>query len=235
MTAVTCGLISGAFSWFDPDVMILNPQVPLEMFLPPANEGIINLVASHDPKGFNSGVMFMRVNQWTLSLLVSVLNTPFSDNKNVLYLSKDEPAFEQVLEREEFRGGVVYQPRPWFNAMYSDGTFEGSPGSLLVHIAGVNGEKWRVMDEWLEKVRDKKWEVNVQETAYEGILLDFWQRIRQARITIKSVKKLEKINPKVKDAATVMRYALDHYTDDLHVMVKTFTELVKIARARPSE
>ena len=61
--------------WHDRDTILMNPNVPLEMFLPPEPEfGHVNLLVTSDKNGLNNGVFLVRINQWALKLLASALS-----------------------------------------------------------------------------------------------------------------------------------------------------------------
>lgn len=62
------------FSWFDLDIVVMNPNVPLDIFLPP-EEGFshINVVLTNDHHGLNTGSFFLRVNEWAVDYLVDTI------------------------------------------------------------------------------------------------------------------------------------------------------------------
>lgn len=228
---LTCGC-----RWFDPDTIILNPRVPLEAFLPPAEETETDLIVSHDEQGLNSGVMFLRIAPWSFQFLVQVLTVPAVENQRGSAISKDEPAFEGILDRVEFRGRTVYQPRNWFNAIHSNGTFKGQAGDLLVHCEDINAEKWMAMDMYLGNVTvvGNGWEKDYFDTAYRFMLEDFWGRMRQARALLKEGHKREATESSVKKAADQLRYAMDHYTDEFDRMISVLLEMKRALNERPS-
>lgn len=225
--------------WFNPDTIVLNPQVPLELFLPPAGQRDVHFIATHDSLGLNSGVLFLRVDQWTVRLLIEVMAVPLRDNKPEVMVSKDQAALEQVLTNPAFRGRTVYQPRVWFNAFHVNGTFEGERGSLLVHIPEVNANKWMAMEEYLGNMTawDNPWEMNVGETAYEGIMADFWGRVVQANVLLKEAEiKLNKHEDVVlREAMINLRHGLDYNTDNYDVVIRAILALQVAMKERQSE
>ncbi|KAJ6442481.1 putative monooxygenase [Purpureocillium lavendulum] len=113
--------------WFDADTIIVNYNVPLEIFLPPDdiafNDAI--LLASDDWNGFNNGVLALRT------------------------------AMDLVLQQPRFTKHFIKVPQRWFNA-YTNGLSlpedsEYRPGDFLIHFAGVdiigNGTRNRRMEE----------------------------------------------------------------------------------------
>jgi hypothetical protein len=61
--------------WHDRDTIIMNPNIPLDVFLPPEPEfAHVNLLVTRDRNGLNNGVFFVRVNQWALKMFASTLS-----------------------------------------------------------------------------------------------------------------------------------------------------------------
>ena len=62
-------------SWTDADILIMNPNLPLEMFIPPEPElAHINLLVTNDRHGLNNGVFFIRINNWALKFFTAILS-----------------------------------------------------------------------------------------------------------------------------------------------------------------
>ncbi|KAL1302812.1 hypothetical protein AAFC00_003150 [Neodothiora populina] len=223
--------------WCDPDTIILNPLIPLETFLPPKNMTDVHMIATHDPDGLNTGVLFFRVCEWTFKFLIDVLAVPLRDGTIQTALSKDAPAIEKVLDYPNFRGRTIYEPRGWFNAFHAHGYFEASQGSMLVHFTDVNGDKWNAMDQYLKNVTAEvnPWKKRLNETAYEIMLHDFWNRVTQAKDLLTEFREKERDN-EVREAADKLRHALDHRTDDFDKMIAALIGLRKsVKKPRQSE
>ena len=205
--------------WFDVDTIILNPQIPLELFLPPPEEEV-HLIGTHDSKGFNGGVFFMRVDQWSLDMLIEVLAVPLMDNKHHVSISKDYSALEQILESPAFRGRTLYQPRGWFNSFDVNKTYEGAGGNMLVHFPDVSANKWARMDMYLETMSapgGNPWEVPLGLTTYEMSVMSYWTRIKDARKLLKEARGKED-DRRVHDTARRLRFAMDYETDHEEVV-----------------
>lgn len=208
------------------------------MFLPPEDMTDINLVVTHDDRGLNSGAMFLRVNSWTIRLLIEVLAVPLRDtNRPEIAVSKDQPALELVLANRDFAGHTVYQPRPWFNAFHINGHFEGQRGTLLAHFPDVGGEKWTAMEEYLANVTmwRNPWDMRLSETWYEGMLGDYWGRIRQAKELLEDAKPRQRKELLVLEAADNLRFALDYRSDEYPVLIEALIGLKKALKDRQSE
>lgn len=86
-------------SWFDLDVLVTNPNIPLETFLPPV-EGFehINMIITEDAYMLNSGTFFVRVNSWSIQFLADVLAiTTYRSDKHPNPDCPDQRAFVDVL------------------------------------------------------------------------------------------------------------------------------------------
>ncbi|RMY64806.1 hypothetical protein D0863_09548 [Hortaea werneckii] len=171
--------------WTGPDIILLNPQIPLEVFLPPQDlDDQVHFIGTHDHHGLNTGVFFLRVHEWSVKMLIEVLATPKSSPAVLEHAyEKDKAVLEEVLTHPDWREYVLYQPRPWWNAYQLDATeYESGRGALLVHFHGLEGDKWSSMSHYLEEVgsSNSTWSVPLAMTNYEGEVSDYWARLRQA-------------------------------------------------------
>jgi hypothetical protein len=57
------------------DMVVMNPNVPLELFLPPESSGYekINLVVTNDHNGLNTGAFFIRISPWSIQLFADII------------------------------------------------------------------------------------------------------------------------------------------------------------------
>jgi hypothetical protein len=222
-----CGLMLS--SWVDPDTLVLNKQIPLELFIPPPDEEL-NLIATHDDDGyFNGGVFFLKVDTWSLEFLIQVLAVPLTDRKHHVSLNKDHAALEQIMENQRFRSRVTYQPRLWYNAFDSNKTFEGEPGDLMVHLLDLGGDKWARMDKYLGNVTSKinPHELPLEETRYGKEVQGFWKRMADSRRILKEAKLKEKGHDGIKESARRLKFALDFETDNEVVMKDAYGSLLR--------
>lgn len=61
-------------SWLDGDLVIMNPHIPLEIFLPPEPAwSHINALVTNDHHGLNNGVFFLRVHEWSVWLMAATV------------------------------------------------------------------------------------------------------------------------------------------------------------------
>jgi len=67
-------------SWFDGDIVLMNPKIPLEIFTPPDEKwNHIHGVVTNDHRGLNNGVFFLRVHEWSVWLMTACLGTEIFD------------------------------------------------------------------------------------------------------------------------------------------------------------
>ncbi|KAI5196689.1 hypothetical protein E4T39_07683 [Aureobasidium subglaciale] len=109
--------------WADADAVILNPNIPLSIFLPPPDLSHIHFVGNKDWHGLNNGVFFIRVHPWTVSMFTSAMSFPICHKDVDLGGNVEQEAMRLTFERENggsddkgWRSGIVFMPRKWFNA-----------------------------------------------------------------------------------------------------------------------
>jgi hypothetical protein len=84
--------------WSDRDTVLMNPNIPLEVFLPPQGFGHINLLVTRDRNGLNNGVFFLRVHQSSFKLFASALSIrEYLPELELKYT--EQSAMEEVIRR----------------------------------------------------------------------------------------------------------------------------------------
>ncbi|KAL4907584.1 hypothetical protein BDW74DRAFT_176335 [Aspergillus multicolor] len=178
--------------WVDADSIIINPLIPLEIFLPPSSTSLdsIHFVATKDHKGLNTGIFFLRVHKWSVHFLIESLAYPKYNPYVDLDVQVDQSAMERVLNESSYCGNVTYLPRPWINAYEWKHAYEGERGNMLVHFPGLDGARWEHMRKWLDVVDAGVggWEVGLEETWYLEGTRGFWERVERARGIIDEYK-----------------------------------------------
>jgi hypothetical protein len=76
----------------------MNPNLPLEMFIPPSGLEDIHLLTTNDRNGLNNGVFFFKVNQWSLKFFSAALAFGHY-NPDVKLKYTEQSAMEEVLLR----------------------------------------------------------------------------------------------------------------------------------------
>ena len=158
----------------------MNPNIPLDIFLPPDEFKDIHLLVTNDGNGLNNGVFPIRVHPWSVELMSAVVAfTIFRPDVNLVF--RDQSALEEVLKEDRFRRNTVRLPQRWFNAYQSgmlNETIQANElrrGDLLVHFAGVGGREER-MNFWMDLAEQHlpEWELDLRHTSYPGEIREYW-------------------------------------------------------------
>jgi hypothetical protein len=175
--------------WADADTVILNPYVPLEIFLPPRKPEFEEtyLLYANDWNGFlNNGVFLVKVNQWAVKFFSAIVSYRHYKPKEKLAF-RDQGAMGKVMKEPYFVNSVVQAPQRWFNAYQGEhnetlAPFQIRKGDLLVHFAGVPDREQR-MGYWLDRAEHhlEDWEVPVKSTSYPQEREDFWEGLTRGR------------------------------------------------------
>ncbi|KAG5946794.1 hypothetical protein E4U59_002986, partial [Claviceps monticola] len=169
--------------WFDADTIILNYNVPLEIFLPPEDhEGLrnINILISDDWNGLNNGIFGIRVSRYAAELFAGILAfRDFEPDTQLVF--QDQSAMEILLKRRKSINHVAKVPQRWFNAYATDDERPGSsyvhPGDFLVHFAGT-GSRDIKMNKWADKSEqlNYKWNTPLTHLKLPDEVQRFWNR-----------------------------------------------------------
>ncbi|KAG5953066.1 hypothetical protein E4U53_007034 [Claviceps sorghi] len=198
--------------WFDADTVILNYNIPLEIFLPPEDDAVlkrINVLIADDWNGLNNGIFGIRVTRWSAELFAGIL--AFRDFEPDTHLNfADQSAMEILLKKRKSVNHVAKVPQRWFNAYPTEDENAAAPwvhpGDLLVHFAGLASREMH-MNKWLDRSEQlaEKWNKPLAQTTYSEDVERFWNRTKsvyQARMKHweKENKHLDTILNKSKDA-----------------------------------
>jgi hypothetical protein len=168
--------------WVDADTIMLNPYVPLEIFLPPSPQfDDVHLLVTNDWNGLNNGVFPVRVNQWAVELFSAIISSRYYKPDQDLTF-RDQSAMDTLLKDKKFAAHTVEAPQRWFNAYQGEHNETLAPyqvrrGDFLVHFAGVINRDERILF-WLERAEQHlpDWEMEVQHTSYPAEVKDFWNQ-----------------------------------------------------------
>ena len=212
--------------WIDPDTIVLNPQIPVQLFLPPKDLDDYHFVGTHDKDGFNGGVMFLRVHEWTVKMLVEIIALPRIAPKLDLGIEKAQEATEKVIMSDMFRHQTLYQPRTWYNPyQLRNSTFEGKNGSLLVHFQGLEGDKWVNMAKYLHNgtTPGPAFEMPLANTTYHNETTTYWSRVRQSKKLLECAREHRGRN--LGASVGHMYSVLNFQADEEEVFAEAITEL----------
>ena len=208
--------------WVDADTVILNPYVPIEIFLPPHLPEFEEtyLLYSNDWNGLNNGVFLVRVNQWAVKLFTAIVAyRHFKPNEKLQF--RDQSAMDNVMKEPYFVNNVVQAPQRWFNAYQGEhndtlAPFQIRRGDLLVHFAGVPAREQR-MGFWLDRAEEHldDWEVPVKSTSYPQERKDFWDELSRGRQGQK--EEMNEARQKATQLLDSMQAQLEEYGDRVSV------------------
>jgi hypothetical protein len=175
--------------WVDADTVVMNPLVPLSLFLPPSEDEAfngVNFLVTNDHNGLNNGVFFARVSVLSVELFSAIVSYRQYHPQEQLEF-RDQTAMDRILTEPKFSGYTKFVPQHWFNA-YRSATPENSNddgkiryGGFLVHFAGVGGRE-EEMEKWLKRADEEseQWSLNVNETFYEVEVPKYWKSQKNA-------------------------------------------------------
>ena len=166
--------------WVDADTIVMNPYIPLDIFLPPAEFSHLHLLVTADPHGLNNGVFFIKVHRWSVELLSAVAAyRMYRPDTDLPY--RDQSALEDVLKEKYFKNNFMLLPQRWFNAIWSEGgdnttqSFQIQKGDLLVHFPG-HPQRDEIMRKYLDRAdrHTSEWEIDLESTSYPMEIQAYW-------------------------------------------------------------
>lgn len=169
----------------------MNPDMPLEVFLPPPRFPDVHILLSEDWNGMNNGVFLIRVHPWSIELLSAAIAYPVV-NPDVPLFWPDQSALTNLFyENDYFARSVVYCPLRWFNAYMrspdgkepnpdSSPDLQVHPGDLLVHFPGTPSDKLtETMSPYITiaEMHQADWEQTLERTGYIEETNSFWGKV----------------------------------------------------------
>lgn len=207
----------------------------MEIFLPPADMGDIHLLATKDQNGLNTGIIYLHVHAWTVSMLVDTLAYPMQWPELDLGRNADQEAMARLFEKDTggpegkgYKENIIYLPRPWINTYQFENSYEGSRGDLLVHFPGLGDLRWELMAQWLNRIEStpEDWQVPLRETDYLNKTEAFWANVREAKKgiasgeqklstmpagTLDEIESLEAVRYKIDSLKTLLLQGTGHF------------------------
>ena len=220
--------------WVDADSAIINPEIPVEIFLPPADFSDVHFLTSKDQNGLNTGIFFVRVHPWSVNMFTKTLGYPIFNPDVDLGYSADQTAMALIFNETENQPHVMYQPRKWYNTYQFHHGYEGSPGYLLVHFPGLEDDRWNQMGAWLSALDDPreamKWSMPVEDTHYPREIEGFWVSVQRSHELVELAK--QKLEQNIGDLALSaaiedLKFAISFETDQLHLIEQAIEEVVE--------
>jgi len=131
--AIADGLKNDEYDWIfwvDSDVVLANPNIKLEAFLPVDKN--IHFIAASDENGLNAGVFFIRVHSWSLNFMIRAIAYRFTDKKLKLEFA-DQTSMSNILINDKEEQHYTIVPQHWFNIYLKN----MDSGDFLIHFAGL--------------------------------------------------------------------------------------------------
>lgn len=221
--------------WFDADTVILNPAVPWALFLPPAEFEDIHFVVTQDHNGFNAGMMFIRVHEWSVKMLAEVVALR-QLRPELKYEFEDQGATRWVIERSGYEEHAIYQPHDWWNEFGRQGE-PVSTDKFMLHFAGVEfsdepEKKTTIVGRWLDILenRPETYAMPLANTSYPSKVAHYWKTLKAARVIMEKAeawKKEKDSTPEdLKKAQEELREVIVRQADDV---AKTAEKTNKVA------
>jgi hypothetical protein len=99
--------------WFDADTIVLNYNIPMEIFLPPDDDDIlkkIHVLISDDFNGLNNGIFGIRVSRYAAELFAGILSfRDFEPDTRLTFA--DQSAMELMMKRRKYINNVAKVPQ----------------------------------------------------------------------------------------------------------------------------
>lgn len=187
--------------FFDSDTIILNPNIPWTLFLPPSDFPNIHLLGGRDYGGgsrFNAGVFFVRINEWSVKMLTEVAALPDLRTDVRIGYNAEQAAFKWVFKQVGYPEHVLYQPIEWFNS-FEDSRGHLPPvqdGDMLIHFSGLKDHKFGAVQKWLNRLDRAPHELQIplENTSYQANIDAYWTRLRDARAMMQKVEQARDYN-----------------------------------------
>lgn len=150
--------------------------------------------------------------------------------------SADQVAMAYIFNETEFGSACLFQPRIWYNAYEWHHGFEGEKGNLLVHFPGLEGDRWRHMNDWLNMVeRDHTtWDLALGKTTYPNETRIYWDTVRhamevyrEAEWKINEAGGVEKVPLAFLGTISILQGVILHEADDSAVLQKAAWNMLR--------
>jgi hypothetical protein len=172
--------------WVDSDVIILNPNIKLEAFLPNDNMSNIHIISAIDYLGkkqyccgLNAGIFFIRVHEWSLNLLMRAISYPYFNKEKDIHHS-DQTSLNNVLIESNETEHYVIVPQQWFNNRHI------KKGDFLFHIMGFGSKnKNETFKKFLNETKnDEGWYSKTNEEMRKEVL-KYYELPKEQQLSIK--------------------------------------------------
>jgi len=137
--------------WIDADTLMMNMEIPLEIFL----DDNYNFIISRDWQAINSGVFFVKNCQWSKDFLDRVYNRVDCVDH---FLPDQEAISRELKNNNEIDAMAKIVPQRLFNSYcseilgyHTDLTTLYQKGDFLLHFASADALYSNLLKDWMEK------------------------------------------------------------------------------------
>lgn len=105
--------------WFDADTMILNPNIRLETFLPPASKpgaADLKFLIARNWDDINDGAFIIKVDIWSVTLLSGILAYPIDNLREKPFPHEQDVLSKLLHSSPVFQKNFAIVPHRWFNS-----------------------------------------------------------------------------------------------------------------------
>jgi len=166
--------------WVDSDVILINPNIKLETFLPDEKMDLIHFIAARDHNGLNCGVFLIRVHPWSLNFLIRATSYSYYNLEEYLRFA-DQTSMSNVLKfSNDTSEHYIIVPRNWFNSYLGD----KKKGDFLVHLAGrpQKSKKGKILR--LQIKNDTEWYTAMTNKELRKNVLDYYNLPKEKQLKI---------------------------------------------------
>ena len=160
----------------------------------------------------------IRVHDWSVKMLGDAQALP-SWRPEIEFGWEDQGATEVSYSRPEFRNGVIFQPLHWWNELQINSSLGRDeppihPGDMMVHFAGIGGDKPQYMGPWLDRVENEatQWTVPLENTSYLTAIKEYWETYGPARNVLGHARSLMSSESRTEE----QKYQLGNASEKLH-------------------
>lgn len=201
-------------------------------------------MATKNIDGFNAGLFFMRVHEWSVEILSDAYSLRRLRPEIDISGCPEQNSMRYILSQETNKKHVLYQPQSWYNGAKGAARAETevNEGDMLVHFMGTHhdtggeGEK-EVMGPWYTEIEQHpdKWQLALEETRYPGEIKAFWKTYKEAKEMLNTVY----VRPNtssgpdqdVKHAMDALKWAIEEEAYDAEKMKKCMEDMAHVLRA----
>ena len=201
-------------------------------------------MATKNVDGFNAGLCFFRVNEWSVDLLSDAYSLSRLLPKIDISGNVEQNALKYLFDLERNKKHILYQPQLWYNGFKGAERAETeiNGGDMLVHFAGVNhaGEgqkKDQLMSLWLAKIEEQpnKWQVPLEQTRYPREIEAFWNTYEESKKALDAVRVRSDIQLEsyldVRSARDDLKWAIEESAYDTEYLKTCMKDLARALKA----